>query len=220
MHIPDGFLSAPVTAGSFAVSALGVGIAVSRLKGRLEDKQVPLLGVTAAFVFAAQMLNFPVAAGTSGHFLGAAFLTALLGPGAALLVLSLVISLQCLLFADGGLTALGANVLNMGLVAVGTAWLVQGLGSRLPRKPRLWVTGLSAWISVVAASIACAAELALSGAAPWKSALFAMAGVHAVIGVGEALITVSVLSVVAKTRPDLLSLNRPVTPGVAWEGRP
>ncbi len=207
MHIPDGFMSAPVNVVSAVVSLAAVGVAFSKAKDTLEEKQVPLLGVTAAFIFAAQMLNFPVAAGTSGHFLGAALALVLLGPLNALIALSLVVSLQCLLFGDGGLTALGTNVMNMGVIGCLGGWgLYRFFRFLFPKNKTglLMSAGAAAWASIILASSACALELALSGTTPLSAALPAMAATHAIIGIGEALITTAVLSAVLSTRPDLV----------------
>lgn len=129
MHIPDGFVSGPVNLAGYAVSAAVVGTALARARKSPQENLPPLLGVTSAFVFAAQMLNFPVAMGTSGHFLGAMLAGVLLGPLNACLVMALVLVIQCLLFADGGLTALGTNIFNMGIVggigAYGVFWLLR-----------------------------------------------------------------------------------------------
>ena len=212
MHIPDGFLSMPVAAAGYAASAAVLALAVKRSGQTLEERQVPLLGVTTAFVFAAQMLNFPVAMGTSGHFLGAVLAAVLLGPLNACLVFAAVLGIQCLLFADGGLTALGANVFNMGVIGgMGGYAVFRVLTSLLPESRRsfLFAAALASWFSVVAASAACAVELALSGTAPLGMVLPAMSLVHAFIGIGEALITVATLSVVLAARPDVVG---------AWHG--
>jgi cobalt/nickel transport system permease protein len=207
MHIPDGFVSAPLNAAGYLVSSGVLGLAIKRANNSLEEHQVPLLGVTAAFVFAAQMVNFPVAAGTSGHFLGAMLAAVLLGPLNACLVMAVVLVMQCLLFADGGLTALGTNILNMGVIA-GMLGYGVFLGIRLiaPQTVAwfLLAAGVASWFSVVAASGACAVELAASGAVPAAVALPAMLGVHALIGIGEALVTVTTLSAVLAARPDLV----------------
>ena len=166
-----------------------------------------MLGLAAAFLFAAQMLNFPVAAGTSGHLLGGVLAAVLLGPSAGLLAVAAVLIVQCLLFSDGGLLALGANLFNMGLVGtVGAGGLYALVGSRRPRLvDRVAAAAFAAWCSVVLAATACAAELAVSGAAPWRLVFPAMAGIHMLIGIGEAVITALVLGAVAATRPDLLA---------------
>lgn len=208
MHIPDGFVSGEINAAAFALSAAVCAVAVAKANRTLGEKQVPLMGTTAAFVFAAQMLNFPVVAGTSGHFLGAALIAILLGPLNAVLILAIVLAVQGLLFADGGLTAIGTNLFNMGIIGGAVSYCVfLAVKAFLPktRKGFLTAAGIAAWCSVVIASSACALELAASGISPLKIVLPAMAGVHALIGVGEGIITVSVLSVVIASRPDLVS---------------
>lgn len=206
MHIPDGFLSPPVLAGTWALSTAGLGIAFRRVRLTLEDRAVPLLGVTAAFVFAAQMVNFPVMAGTSGHLLGGVFSSLFLGPAAAAAVMATVLCAQCLLFQDGGLVALGANLLNMGLLgtAGGYAALL-ALRRLLPARVALVVPlAAASWLSVMLSAGACALQLALSGVAPLSAILPALLGVHALIGAGEALITCAIAGFVLRVRPDLL----------------
>ncbi|MBI5091731.1 MAG: energy-coupling factor ABC transporter permease [Candidatus Hydrogenedentes bacterium] len=207
MHIPDGFVSAPINAAAFAVSVAVCGAAVVRANHTLGERQVPLLGMTAAFIFAAQMLNFPVLTGTSGHFLGAVLAAVLLGPLNACLILALVLLVQCLLFSDGGLTALGSNVFNMGVVGgIGGYAVFRLLLSLLPKTRAGFMAAAAAasWTSIVAAAISCAVELAISGTSPLALALPAMAGVHALIGIGEAFITCATLSVILASRPDLV----------------
>jgi cobalt/nickel transport system permease protein len=213
MHIPDGFVNTGTAAATWVASAGGLGYAVRRVNRDLAERQVPLMGVTAAFVFAAQMMNFTVAGGTSGHLLGGALAAILLGPWAGMLVLTAVLAVQSLLFQGGGLIALGANIFNMAIVGVLAGWLVyRGLQRLLGN--RTWATMASgfaaAWLSVVIASLVAAVELALSGTSAWVVALPAMGIVHMLIGVGEGLITVAVLAFLRATRPDLLAL-RPVT---------
>jgi len=210
VHIPDGFLSPEVAAACAVPAAGAVGYALRRASRELDERRVPLLGVTAAFVFAAQMLNFPVAGGTSGHFLGAALAVILLGPWLACLVLAVVLVVQALLFADGGLTALGANVFNLGVVGAFTAALVLGAALRLlPATERtlLGATAAASWISVVVTSAAVAVELAISGTVPLGTALPAMVGVHVLIGIGEAVVTVAAVSAVLVSRPDLVRVR-------------
>ncbi|MBI5815398.1 MAG: energy-coupling factor ABC transporter permease [Nitrospinae bacterium] len=211
MHIPDGFLSFEVGAAAFAVSA-AAGAAAFKTSGDGDaDRRAPLLGVTSAFVFAAQMINFPVAGGTSGHFVGALFSAVALGPANAVIVMASVITLQCLLFADGGVTALGANIMNMGVIGGLTSYYVfAALKSFAPRNRKWFLASaaVAAWVSVVASSAACALELAFSGISPMQAVLPAMTAVHSVIGVGEAVITASALSIVMAARPDIIaSLN-------------
>ncbi len=211
MHIPDGFLNVATAAGTYVISAGGVGYGLRRLAGKLGEKQIPMVGVMAAFIFAAQMLNFPVAGGTSGHLVGGALAAILLGPWTGLLVMTCVLLVQAIVFQDGGITALGANVLNMGIISVFLGYyvyraisvLLKGKGVAEPLAG--FVAG---WVSIVAAAAACAIELALSGTSPLGVALPAMAGIHALIGIGEGLITALVLSFVKAARPDLLALEK------------
>jgi len=206
MHIPDGFLDARTAIATGALAAVGAGAALWRAKRSLDSRQVPLIGVTAAFVFAAQMLNFPVAGGTSGHLIGGTLAVALVGPTAAVIVMTAVLAVQCLLFQDGGLTALGANIFNMALLAP----LVGGLVYRAMRRCMagnrgLVVAGvLGGWGSTVAAAVSCAGQLAFSGTVAWGLAFPAMALTHVVIGIGEGVITGLVLAAVARTRPELV----------------
>lgn len=214
MHIPDGFLNTATSVVTWAASMGGVGMAARQVNKTLNERQVPLMGVSAAFIFAAQMMNFTVAGGTSGHLLGGALAAILLGPWAGTLVITCVLAVQALLFQDGGLLALGANILNMSIVGVWTGWLVYaGLRRLLGEKgwaviARGFVAG---WVSVVLAALLAAVELGLSGASPWAVVLPAMGGVHALIGIGEGLITVAVLAFVNATRPDLLALRASAT---------
>lgn len=206
MHIPDGFVSAPVAAATFAASAAACAVATKAASRTLEGKEIALASVTAAFVFAAQMLNFPVLSGTSGHFLGAALAGILLGPALGILVMTLVVVVQCLGFADGGITALGANVLNMAVIGtlVGRwAWRVLA-GREVGRGRQLAAVAVGCWLSVVVASAACSLELALSGTVPLVPSLVAMVSVHALIGIGEAAISVAVVSLLLASRPDLV----------------
>ncbi|MEA2324242.1 MAG: cobalt/nickel transport system permease protein [Solirubrobacteraceae bacterium] len=207
MHIPDGFLDARVAAATGVVAVAAVGYGLRRADETLDDRRVPLLGVTAAFVFAAQMLNFPVAGGTSGHFLGAALAAILLGPWLACLVMAVVLATQAFVFADGGITALGANVLNMGVVgALGVGLLMHAARAVLPssRGAFLAVVGAGAWLAVMLGAAAASVELALSGTVPLGTVLPAMLTVHALIGVGEAVVTVAAVSAVLASRPDLI----------------
>ena len=212
MHIPDGFVSTGTAAATWLASAGSVGYAVRRVSRELDERQIPLMGVTAAFIFAAQMMNFTVAGGTSGHLLGGALAAILLGPWAGMLVLTSVLAVQALLFQDGGLLALGANVFNMAVVGVLVAWVVYTALRRLlgDRTWSMMVSGFAAaWLSVVVASLVAAAELAVSGTSPWVVALPAMGLVHMLIGAGEGLITVGVLAFLQAARPDLLALRQP-----------
>jgi cobalt/nickel transport system permease protein len=206
MHIPDGFLDAPTALATGVLAAAGVGVALRQAHRHLPPRRVPLLGLAAAFVFAAQMVNFPVAGGTSGHLVGAVLTAALLGPSAAVIVLSAVLIVQCLVFADGGLSALGANVFNMALVGGVFGWALYSGVARVVGGlfGRVLGAAFAAWCSTVLASVACAGELAASGTVRFTVVLPAMAGVHMLIGVGEGLITALVLVGIARARPELL----------------
>jgi cobalt/nickel transport system permease protein len=208
VHIPDGFIDLNTAAVTAALAAAGVAIALHDVRRRLPPRRVPLIGLAAAFVFAAQMLNFPVAAGTSGHLIGAVLVCVLLGPAAAVIVMTTVLVLQCLMFADGGVTALGANLLNLGVIAPTVGHLVYVSVRRIgPAGLRtlLLAAGCAAWCSTLAAALACAVQLAASGTAPLNLALPAMGGVHMLIGLGEAVITMLVVAVVARARPELVA---------------
>lgn len=208
MHIPDGFLSLPVSLALWLISILLIGNAVRRLEKTLSEREVPLMGVLAAAIFAGQMLNFTVTGGTSGHLLGAALATILLGPYPAMLVMTAVVSVQALLFQDGGLVVMGANLFNMAIVGVWTAYAVFSLVHRLAGEAcwGLFAGGFAAaWSSIFLAALACALQLALSGTSPANLAVPAMGGIHAVIGIGEGLITVGALGFLYAARPDLLS---------------
>ena len=210
MHIPDGFLSNEVAVACAVPAVAAVGYSLKRANVDLDDRRVPLLGVTAAFVFAAQMLNFPVAGGTSGHFLGAALAAILLGPWLACVVMSVVLGLQAFVFADGGITALGANVLNMGVIgALLVGALMLATRRVLPKRRTilLAITGVGAWLAVMAGASATAVELAVSGTVPLGTVLPAMLGVHALIGIGEAVVTVAAVGAVLAARPDLIAVN-------------
>ncbi len=204
MHIPDGFLSIVVSIICWLITVTILGVAISRTNKNLGEKQVPLMGVMAAFIFAAQMINFPVAGGTSGHLLGGALAAITLGPWAGMLVMTAVIAVQGLLFQDGGLIVMGANILNMGLLtaAIGYGLYRSVLGGS--QKTKLAVAGVAAWLSVMTGALATALQLWLSGTARLDIVIPAMLGIHALIGVGEALITVAALSFIFRTRPDLL----------------
>ena len=215
MHVPDGFLDVPTSIGTAVVAVAGVAVALRGARRELDERTAPLAGVVAAFVFATQMVNFPVGAGTSGHLLGGALAAALVGPWTGVLVVSVVLIVQALLFADGGLTALGTNVTLMGLVGVGVAWLVIVVLRRLlPRRLGSIpvVAAVGALVSVPAAAAVFSGLFAIGGVAPIPvgTVLAAMVGWHTLIGVGEAVITGLVVSAVIATRPDLVYAARPV----------
>ncbi len=211
MHIPDGFLGGGVAAALWLLAILAVANGLRVANAELDESRVPLLGVLAAFIFAVQMLNFPVAGGTSGHLLGATLAAVLLGPWIACLVMAVVLTVQCFAFADGGVSALGANVVNMGVLgALLAGYLIKVLIPLLPktRGAFLGSVGVTAWLAVMIGATATAVELAMSGTVPLGTVLPAMLGVHALIGIGEAVITVAAVSAVLVSRPDLVALGR------------
>lgn len=187
MHIPDGFLSHSINAATFVISSGACAFGVKRVSRSFGEEEVPLMGVTAAFIFAAQMLNFPVAGGTSGHFLGAIFSSVLLGPWASLIIMTIVLVVQCLGFADGGLTAIGSNIFNIGVIgSLGGYCIFITLHTlfQRSRKGFFIAVAISLWLSIVMGASAAAIELAISGTSPLTVALPAMAGIHAIIGIG------------------------------------
>ncbi|HTL15958.1 MAG TPA: energy-coupling factor ABC transporter permease, partial [Patescibacteria group bacterium] len=207
MHLPDGFLDAKTALLSTGVAAAGVGLALRQVGVSLEPRRMPMLGLGAAFVFAAQMLNFPIAGGTSGHLVGGVLTAILLGPSAAVLVMTCVLIVQCLMFADGGLMALGANVFNMGIVNVCAGYFVFRLLQRLFRmeyqRSAVFAAAFAGWFGTVVGSIFCAGELAMSNTVPWAFGFPAMANVHMIIGIGEGLATGLILLAVMRARPKL-----------------
>jgi cobalt/nickel transport system permease protein len=221
MHIPDGFLSIYVAIIFWVVSLMLVVYALKRVNKDLGERQVPLMGVLAAAIFAGQMLNFAVAGGTSGHMLGATLATILLGPWAAILVMTCVVGVQALIFQDGGLLALGANIFNMAIIGVSVSYFAYRTVQKLAGgKPwGLYVGGFAAaWLAVFVASLATALELAISGTSPANIALPTMGAVHALIGIGEGLITVGALAFLAAVRPDLVKRDKTEVPAgrVVW----
>lgn len=209
MHVPDGFLDAPTSVATGAVAVAGIGLALRGARRELDDRTAPLVGLVAAFVFATQMINFPVGAGTSGHLLGGALAAVLVGPWTAVLCISTVLVVQCLLFADGGITALGTNITLMALVGVAAGWLVFTLLQRVLPK-RLGTVApaaaVGALLSVPTAALAFTLLYAVGGEAPvpLDALVTAMLGWHTVIGIGEALITGLAISAVIAVRPDLV----------------
>lgn len=218
MHIPDGFLDAKTAIACAGLSVAAVSTAAVRLRKYMPPERLPLLGLCAAFLFAAQMVNFPIAGGTSGHLVGSVLAAALLGLSGSMIVMTAVLVVQSLLFADGGLLALGANVLNMAVAAPAIGSATAWLAARMFRGKRGYLAsmGFGAWISVVAASVLCAGELAWSGVLPWSIGVTAMMGIHALIGAGEAAITMLVIAVLLRSRPDLLGTRE--TKGVQMAG--
>jgi len=216
LHTPDGFLSVGVSLVFWLIAIGFVGLAIRRTQGQLGERQVPLMGVMAAFIFAAQMINFPVAGGTSGHLLGGALAAIVLGPWAGILVMTTVIAVQALVFQDGGLVVMGANIFNMGILTALIGYGLYRASVGRQRSVRLATAGVAAWLSVIAGALAVSFQLWLSGTSALRVVFPAMLGVHAVIGIGEALITVAALAFIARTRPDVLHQDSPSAGGLGW----
>jgi cobalt/nickel transport system permease protein len=210
MHIPDGFLDAKTVVATSVISGGAIAVALRHMRGSLPPRGVPMMGLMASVVFVGQMFNFPVAAGTSGHLIGALLVSVFLGPAAGILVMTAVLATQAVLFADGGLLALGANVLNIGIIATLVGYGVyRGVAALLPgERGRIVAVGFAGWCSTVAAAVVCSGELAWSGLAPWSTLVAAMTNVHLVIGIGEGLISALVIAGVTRVRPELVTDSR------------
>ena len=220
MHVPDGFLDAPTSLATGAVAVVGVGICLRRARDELDERTVPLAGLVAAFVFAAQMFTFPVAAGTSGHLLGGALATVLVGPWVGALCVSVVLLVQAVLFADGGLTALGTNICLMALLTCAVAQLVVSVGTRLLPRSRAWVLAVAFTAAFTSVPLAALGFVLLFGAGgttdvPLGVLAAAVGGVHVLIGLGEAVITAFTVSSVLAVRPDLVRAARTLLPAVS-----
>ena len=209
MHIPDGFIDPGTSAAAGVVAVGAVGMCVKQAGKAIDDREVPLAGLAAAFVFSVQMLNFPVASGTSGHLLGGALAAVLVGPWLGPLCVAVVLLVQALLFADGGLSALGLNILNMAVIGAWGGYLVfVVLRSVLPRARSSMVaaSGIAAGVSVALAALGFTLQYAIGGndAASLSTVAAAMVGTHVLIGIGEGLITAMTVSAVMAVRPDLV----------------
>jgi len=207
IHIPDGFLTPIVAALGWLLAVVMILLALRQTRRQLDDRMVPTMGVLAAFIFAAQAINFPVAAGTSGHLIGASLAAIVMGPWAATLIMTAVLAVQALLFQDGGLLVMGWNIVNMGAIAAFSGYLAYSMARRLAGESRVAVLAAAfagGWISVVLASLATAIELAASGTSPLALAVAAMGSVHALIGVGEGIITAAAVGLLLASRPGLL----------------
>lgn len=211
MHIPDGYLSLPVSLATGCIAIALTTLSLHRVQSEYKERTVPLMGVSAAFIFAAQMVNFPIIGGTSGHLMGGTLAGILLGPWAGSLVMAVVFIVQSVMFQDGGLTALGANITIMGLIGTfGGYYLYRFLRNLLGKNTWLGMsvsTAIASWVSVVVASAVCALLLDLSDTVPLAVGLTAMLSWHLMIGIGEAFITLSVISFIWKTRPELIYGN-------------
>jgi cobalt/nickel transport system permease protein len=204
LHIPDGFLSLLIAGVAWVLTVIAVAAAVQRAQSDLDERLVPLAGVMAAFIFAGQMINFPVAGGTSGHLIGATLAAIVLGPWLGILVMTAVIALQALLFQDGGIVAMGANILVMGVVPAFVGYGLYRIVASRGRRAQLLVAALAAWLSVMAAALLTALFLGFSNTVSFAVVVPAMLGIHAFIGIGEALITAGALSFILRARPQLL----------------
>jgi cobalt/nickel transport system permease protein len=224
VHVPDGFLDAPTSVVTGVVAVAGVGLALRNARNELDDRTAPMAGLVAAFVFAGQMINFPVGAGTSGHLLGGALAAVLVGPWTGVLCLSTVLIVQSLFMADGGITALGTNITLMGMVGVWVGWFVfVALRGVLPKRLACVApaAAIGALLSVPTAAAVFTVLFAIGGQAPVETAdvLAAMVGWHTVIGVGEAVVTGLVVGAVVASRPDLVYGARPLLAGRTLEIR-
>ena len=217
MHMPDGLINAPVSIGAGVLVAGAVAVSLKKTKGSLDSQTAPMAGLVADFIFAAQMINFPVAAGTSGHLMGGALAAILVGPWVAVLVMTVVVGIQALVFADGGLSALGINILNMGIVTVIVGTLVfAGLMKLLPKTKSSIVaaSAIAAFLSVPASAAAWVFEYALGGTATYElqTVFISVVGVHLLIGIGEAIITALTIAAILATRADLVEGARKFLP--------
>lgn len=206
MHIPDGFLEPEVWGPLTALSAGVVAIAAKKISRKMDERMVPLMGVLAAFVFVGQMVNFPIGGGTSGHLMGGVLIASIVGPCASILIMATILILQALLFQDGGVTALGANIFNMGIVGVVLGYVILKGLTRLGTNIRVSLF-LASWFSVVAASGAAAVELSLSGVVTMAVSLPAMAGIHAVIGIGEGAVTIAALDLIGRVNREVVFVS-------------
>jgi cobalt/nickel transport system permease protein len=217
LHIPDGFLNLVVSLVFWLATIIMVALAISKTNKSLGEKQIPLMGVMAAFIFAAQMLNFPVAGGTSGHFLGGALAAIILGPWAGILVMTAVVAVQGLLFQDGGLLVMGTNIFNMGILTAVIGFGLYRVVVNQNKGVRYTVAGVAAWLATMAAALFTSLQLWLSGTSRLEIVIPAMLGVHALIGIGEAIITMAALAFIEQTRPDLLGREKTATSGgIGW----
>lgn len=207
LHIPDGMLNVATSIICWVLAAILIGIAIYKVRGELGERQIPLMGVMAAFIFAAQMINFTVIGGTSGHLIGGALAAIALGPWAGMLVMSAVVIIQGLVFQDGGLLVMGANLLNMALISTIVGFGIYKVFGTRSWKVRMVGVFAASWLSVMAAAFSTSIQLWLSGTAGLGIVVPAMMGIHALIGIGEALITTAAVAFVLRARPDLIDPN-------------
>ncbi len=204
LHIPDGFLNLVISLLCWLITLVVLAAAVRATQRQFDERLAPVAGIMAAFIFAAQMINFPVAGGTSGHLVGATLAFVVLGPWLGMLAMTAVIASQAIFFQDGGLVVMGANLLVMGIVPGVIGYGIYQMSRGRSRTVQLTVTGVGAWVSIMAAALVVALLLGVSGTTSLSIAIPAMLGIHALIGLGEALITVAALSFVMQTRPTLV----------------
>ena len=220
MHMSDGLVNAPTALGFGLVAILGLTVAASQARADLDERTAPMAGLVTAFVFAVQMINFPILPGASGHLLGGALVAILVGPWVGSLCIAIVLVVQALLFADGGLTALGTNITNMALVGVFTGYAVARAMRPLARRSRgglIATAFVAALVNTVVASLAFVVEYAIggSGGAALGTVFALMTGLHVLIGIGEGIITAATVTAVAAARPDLVYLLRDPAPAPA-----
>ena len=206
MHIPDGFVDLKTAISTGVISAGGLAAAIYKVKSYFKAKVIALMGVISALIFALQMINFTIPGGTSGHLLGGALAAIVLGPHAGVIAVAVVLIVQAFIFMDGGVVALGSNIFNMAIIGVYGSYLVYWLICKISKSKVAFFTAvaLASWLSVVVASFFAALELGISGTYAMGVTLKAMTGVHAIIGIGEAIITVAVIAFINKVRPDLI----------------
>ena len=206
MHIPDGFIDLKTAVSTGVISAGGLAAAIYKVKSYFKARVIALMGIISALIFALQMLNFTIPGGTSGHLLGGALAAIVLGPHAGAIVIAVVLIVQAFVFMDGGVTALGANIFNMAIIGVYGSYLIYWLICKISKSKGVFFTAvaLASWISVVIASFFAALELGISGTYALGVTLKAMVGVHMIIGIGEAVITVAIIAFINKIRPDLI----------------
>lgn len=219
MHIPDGLMAPAVTAFGWLVAIVGIAVTIKLLNNRMDDKQIPLMAVLAAGIFVAQMLNFPIGGGTTGHLVGATLAAIILGPLASIVVMTVILVIQCLLFGDGGLTALGLNTFNMAILGSLTGWYVY---KAFPEKYTKIGIFIASWLAVFLGSLACAIELSVSYSItqgvygiPAEISVPAMLTYHSLIGVGEGVITTGIIAYLAIVSPKILRMPKVTVRGVS-----
>jgi len=212
MHIPDGFVDLKTAISTGVVSAGGLATAIYKVKSYFKARVIALMGVISALIFALQMINFSIPGGTSGHLLGGALAAIVLGPHAGAIVVAVVLIVQAFIFMDGGVTALGANIFNMAIIGVYGSYLIYWLICKISKsKTTFFISAaVASWLSVVIASLFAALELGISGTYAMGVTLKAMTGVHAIIGIGEAIITVAIIAFINKVRPDLILTRKEI----------